>query len=144
VTHPVDRALDLWSRPPAEGEAGLAAFRTVFTDPLDLNGTRVPLQLLVDRARDLHRALADLDYEIVERLDAPGRSAFAFWLSGRHVGPLRTPLGEVAPTGRRLEVLTMDIFMLTGDLVSGVWAVSDELGRLVQADAVALTGAPDL
>jgi hypothetical protein len=54
---------------------------------------------------------------------------------------MRTPLGEVPPTGRRLEVLTMDIFTMTGDVVSGVWAVADELGRRMPAEPVALAGA---
>jgi predicted ester cyclase len=75
---------------------------------------------------------------MLERFDSPGRSAFAFRLSGRHIGPLTTPLGEVAPTGQQLTVLGMDIFTITDDRVTEVWAVADYLSLLMQAGAASL------
>ena len=33
-----------------------------------------------------------------------------FWLTGTHLGPLRTPKGEIAPTGRAFRVRMMASF----------------------------------
>ena len=138
--HPIERALPLWAGPLAPGDAGLAAFAEVYTDPVTVNGSPTPLQVLVDRARMLQGAFDHLGHELLAQVDEPGRCSFAFRLSGRHVGPLATPLGEVAPTGRELEALAMDIFVLQGDgRVAEIWAVADYLGLLQGAAAVTLT-----
>jgi hypothetical protein len=135
----VERALRLWGGPLPEGDAALAAFRTVYTDPVEVNGATTALQTLVDRARMLQRALHGTSHRIEERVDAPGRQAFAFQITGRHVGPLTTPLGEIAATGRQLTLEGMDIFVVDeqADRVTGVWAVADYLGLLVQAGVLA-------
>jgi hypothetical protein len=140
MTDPVDRALALWTGPLAEGVDALAAFRTVYADPLDVNGVSTPLQELVDRALMLQQAFEGLHAETLERFDTPQRSAFAFRLSGRHVGRLTTPLGDVAATGQQLDVLGMDIFTIRDDRVIAVWAVADYLGLLMAAKAVVLVG----
>jgi hypothetical protein len=81
------------------GDEGLVAFRTVYTDPLSVNGVPTALAELVDRARMLESALDPLNVEVLEPFDAPGRCAFAFRLCGRpHVGPLVTPLRNGAAT----------------------------------------------
>ena len=74
--------------------------------------------------------------EVLNQVDSPGKTAFAFRLSGRYVGPLVTPLGVIAPTERSLSVLGIDIFVLDNDQMIGVWAVADYLGLLIQAAAV--------
>jgi hypothetical protein len=137
----VDRALRLWTEPLPEGGAALALFRTVYTDPLDVNGESTALQVLVERARKMQRAFDGLRHEINERIDAPGRHAFAFRIIGRHVGRLETPLGETAATGRELRLDGMDIFLVDdeADRVIGVWAIADFLGLLMQAGAVELS-----
>ncbi len=134
----VDRALRLWTEPIPEGDAAVAAFGTVYTDPLDVNGESTALQVLVDRARMLQGALQGLRHDIKERIEAPGRHAFAFQLSGRHVGPLETPLGEIPATGRQLTMKGMDIFVVDdeADRVTGVWAIADLLDVLIQAGVV--------
>ncbi len=134
----VDRALRLWGEPLPEGDGALDAFRAVYTDPLDVNGASTPLQVLVDRARMLQAALQDVRHHIDDRFETPGREVFAFRISGRHVGPLVTPLGEVGPTGRAVEVAGMDIFVVDeeADRVKSVWAITDYLGLLMQLGAV--------
>ena len=136
----VERALRLWVEPVPDDDAALSAFRTVYTDPLDVNGAPTSLHALVDRARMLQGAIEGLQHQIDERCEAPGRRAFAFRLAGRHTGPLATPLGVVAPSGREVEMAGMDIFVVDedADRVIGVWAVADFLGLLVQAGAVDL------
>ncbi len=134
----VERALGFWSAPLPEGDAALAAFRTVYADPLQVNGASTSLQVLVDRARMMQGALQDLRYRIDDRFETPGRRAFAFRIFGRHVGLFATPLGDVAATGREVELVGMDIFLVDeGDVrITGVWAVADYLGLLMQMGAV--------
>lgn len=142
----IERALGLWSSPLPPGDAGLEAFRTVYTDPVVVNGTPTALTVLLDRARMMQTAFAGLTCTVLEQLEAPGRLAFAFRLSGRLVGPLTTPLGALPPTGRSAEVAGMDIFVLDGDRVAAVWALADHLTLLAEAGAVSplppLTAAP--
>jgi SnoaL-like polyketide cyclase len=134
----IDRALRLWSDPVPVGDEGVAAFRTVYTDPLRVNGVPTALVELVDRARMVQSALDPLRHEQFEQFEAPGQCAFAFRLYGRHVGALVTPLGDVAATGRMVEMRGMDIFELDDGLVAGVWAIADWLALLSQAGTVAL------
>jgi hypothetical protein len=138
MTDIVDRALALWSTPLPEGEAALAAFRSVYADPLAVNGSSTPLQVLVDRARMMQGALQDLRHDIDERCETPGRRAFAFRILGRHVGPFATPFGEIAATGRPVELAGMDIFLVDEDeaRITGVWAIADYLRVLMQMDAI--------
>jgi SnoaL-like polyketide cyclase len=134
----VDRALRLWSEPLPEGNGAVAAFRNVYTDPLEVNGESTPLQVLVDRARMLQGALQGIRHHIKQRVEAPGRQAFAFQITGRHVGPLETPLGEVAATGREMTLDGIDIFLVDdeADRVTGVWAIADLLALVIQAGAL--------
>jgi hypothetical protein len=123
----VDRALHLWSEPLPEGDAALDLFRCVYADPLEVNGESTALTVLVDRARMMHHALDGLRLQINERFAMPGRQAFAFRITGRHVGPLATPLGEIAATGRELHLDGMDIFLVDdrADRIIGVCAIAD-------------------
>lgn len=136
----VDRLVALWSEPPPAGAAGTAAFSEVYADPVQLNGVTVSVAHLVERARSLHAALDDVRVEVVDAFSAPGHLAVVLRSSGRHVGPLPTPLGEVAPTGRRLELLGIDVLSVEDDRIRAINVVADELGRLVQAGAVRLAG----
>ena len=97
------RLLDLWSRPPDELPDPLAGFRAVYTDPVTINGTPWPVADLVERARALHAAFTEHVVEVVDRVEAPGKLAIAFRHTARHTGVWRTPLGEVAPTGRTVD-----------------------------------------
>jgi len=136
----IDRALRLWCDPVPFGDEGLTAFRTVYTDPLRVNGVPTALVELVDRARMLQSALDPVNHEVFEQFEAPGRCALAFRLYGRHVGTLVTPLGDVAATGRMVEMRGIDIFELDDGLVAGVWAIADWLALLSHAGTIALAG----
>jgi len=135
----MERALDLWQSPVPEGDAGVARFRTVYTDPVTVNGMPTDLRVLVDRARMFQRCFDAIGHEVDSWFAADGRCAFSFRLFGRQVGPLATPLGELAATGRRLEAHGIDIFEIEDGRVRGIWAVLDWLGLLTQAGALAMT-----
>lgn len=136
----VDGLLRLWGEPlPADDEAALAAFRAAYTDPVRINGSDMAVVDLVKRARVLQAAFADLHAELIDQVVAPGKTVIVFRQTGRHVGPLPTPLGPVAPTGRTVTGLGIDVLTITGGKISQIWVLADELQRLVALDAVALT-----
>jgi predicted ester cyclase len=141
MTTIVDRAMRLWTEPiPTDDAAARRAFAGVYADPVTVNGNSVPLQAIVDRARMMQGAFADLRAELQELVTTGDHVAFAFQLSGRHVGPFTTPIGTAPATGRSFNVLAMDVFVVADDRVVRIWAVADQLDLLAQAGAVTLTG----
>ena len=140
----VDRALRLWGQPLPPGDEGLEAFRAVYADPVQLNGADTALSVLLDRSRMMQAAFTDLRHTVLEEVETPGRLAFAFRISGRHVGPLTTPLGELAPTGSAVDVAGIDIFVIDEqqDRVTAIWAQADYLSLLIAAGAVSRLGEP--
>jgi SnoaL-like polyketide cyclase len=141
----LDRLFELWLEPVDERDDPEAAFRELYADPVSINGAPTPVSSLVDRARSLQRSFAGLKVEIVDQVETPDRLVIAFYLRARHVGPLVTPLGTVAPTGGAVEVRTIDVLTVADDLITALWVVSDELGMLTQLDALRPTadGAPN-
>ena len=137
VTHPVDRMLQLWSAPPPEDDVpALSTFREVYADPYSINGEAVPLSAVVGRARMMHAGLADLRHEVLDRIDSGNRTVLVMRQRGRHVGPLPTQLGTWQATGVSLERLIIEVITCQADRLRKVWVTGDDLGRLVQADAV--------
>jgi predicted ester cyclase len=130
--------LRLWTEPVAATPDALAAFGALYTDPVSVNGVDVALVDLVERARALHRAFADLSIEIIDEIEAPDRLVIVFWQRGRHVGPLVLPLGDMAATGRRFEVRTIDVLSISAGRISAIQVVPDNLGLAMQLGAVAL------
>lgn len=47
-----------------------------------------------------------------------------------------TQLGELAPTGARFDVLSIDVLHVEGGRITAVWVVADDLGRLLQLGAL--------
>jgi limonene-1,2-epoxide hydrolase len=73
---------------------------TVFDGEESVRGyfaaSRIPFP---DQANQIIAIAADGDSVLVE-----------FWLTGTHLGPLRTPKGEIAPTGKAFRVRMMASF----------------------------------
>jgi len=127
------RLLGLWSGPPDDLHDPLAGFRAVYTDPVTINGTPWPVADLVERARALHAAFTEHVVEVVDRVEAPDKVAIAFRHTARHTPVWRTPLGEVAPTGRTVTGLGIDVLTLDADgRVRAIWVLADELQRILQ------------
>lgn len=137
--HPVDRMLELWKHPPGADPSVLSAFRAVYSDPYLVNGTPISVLDLVQRVRILHAALDGLHHEVLDRVEAPGRTVLLLHQEGVHVGPLRTPLGTLAPTGRRLQRRVVEFISHDNHRLLRVTALADDLERLMQAEAVSLT-----
>ena len=138
TTDLAERLMAAWIDTPSDDTAALAAFRALYTDPVDVNGTRFAATDLLARARALHRAYSGLHHEPLDVVVAPGKLVLAFRMCGTHTGPLDTPLGTVAPTGRPVAIRTIDVLTVVDGRVAAVWVVGDELGNLVGIDALAL------
>jgi hypothetical protein len=136
----VARLMDLWLDLPADDDDAVAAFRSLYTDPVQINGAAMTAAELFARARMLHSTYDGLRQELIDCVETPGKTVIAFRMRGTHVGPLTTPLGVVAPTGRPISILTIDVLTLQPDgRVSEVWVVPDELGLLIGLDALSLS-----
>jgi hypothetical protein len=134
----VDRVMKLWADPVPDGPAGEAAFGECYTDPVTVNGIHFRLADLVARARSLHAAHSVIRPELLQVLSAPGHVVVAFVMHVRHTGPLATPLGTVAGTGREAAARTIDILAVRDGKITDVTVVSDELGMLTQLNALRL------
>ena len=134
----VDRLMAVWLDPPADDAAGVAAFRALYTDPVDVNGSAFTAADLLARARALHRTYSDLHHELLDVVVAPGRLVVAFRMCGTHTGQLATPLGTVAPTGVDVAIRTIDVLTVVDGRIAAVCVLGDELGTLVGLGAVEL------
>jgi hypothetical protein len=136
----LDRLLDLWTAPVGDDAEIQARFATVYADPVLINGDPVTLGELVARARLIAAGLEDVRREVVDVVAAPGRLAFAFRLSGRHVGPLPTPLGPIAGTGEQLDILGIDILQLDRDgRIGAISVLSGLMDVLATAGAIRIS-----
>ncbi len=129
----------LWQAPPTDGPAG---FARLYADPLTINGTPTTPAELARRAGALHTAYADVDIEVLDVVAARDRVVVAFVMRARHVGPLATPLGVVAATGRQVTSRTVDVLRVHEGRITDITVVADDLGVLTQLDAVRLQGTP--
>src|SRR5690349_2277161 len=123
----LDRAMELWSAPIPEGEAGVARFATVYADPVSVNGQDLPLRGLVDRARALSGVVSDRRHAVHDLVEGPRYLAVAFEIRARHTGAWTASDGTVRPpTGREIVVQGLDIFRFDDDgRVRTIWAVND-------------------
>jgi predicted ester cyclase len=134
----LERLLRLWTQPVGDQAEAEAAFGRVYADPVVVNGATTRLAELVDRARSLQQSFDGLSMQILEQVETTDRVVIAFMMRGRQVGTYVSPLGSVPPTGRDVQVRTIDVLVIEGGLVSTIWVVADDLGLLTQLDAVSL------
>ena len=134
----VTRLFRLWDHVP-EGEAAVTAFRELYADPVRINGIDVTVEQLTQRAQRTAGALAGRTTQVLSQVSSGDRTAVAFRMSGRHVGPLDTPLGQVPATGQVLTIDVIDLLVVTDDRISEIFMTADYLGALGRAGAVCHT-----
>jgi ketosteroid isomerase-like protein len=134
----IEALLDLWTGLPADPVEAAEAFRTLYTDPVVVNGATLGADDLVARAQALQQTFAPLRREVLDVCDAGDKVAVAFRLGGRQVGPLRTAAGVLEPSGRDLTLRVIDILTLTDGRISEITMVADELTALAAVGAVRL------
>jgi predicted ester cyclase len=109
-------------------------FAGLYTDPVRVNGSAMPLADLAGRARSLHAAFSGLRAEVLQIVEDAGSLAVAFVMHGRHTGPYETPFGTVQPTGSQVQIRTIDVLTIAGGKISSIWVNADDLGTLRQLD----------
>jgi|1186.fasta_scaffold05028_2 hypothetical protein len=137
----VTRLFQLWDDVP-EGEGAITAFRELYADPVRINGVDMTVEQLAERARRTSAALAGRSTQLLSQVSNGDRTAVAFRMTGRHVGPLDTPLGLAAATGEVLTVDVIDLLLVTDGRISEIFMTADYLGALGRAGAVRLTAGP--
>jgi ketosteroid isomerase-like protein len=138
VAFDVERLLSLWTQLPAGTADAVQAFRSLYHDPVVVNGSPISAEELVDRARGLQSTFETMHREVLEICDAGSKVAVAFRLGGRQVGPLRTSIGALQPTGQEISLRVIDILTMVDGRISEIVMVADELGALAAAGTVAL------
>jgi predicted ester cyclase len=135
----VTRLFRLWDEPPPTDEAARAAFLGLYQDPVGINGTPMPVDELLRRARMLGTALRERSTDVLSIVSAPDQVAVAFRIHGLLTGPLDTPLGPVTGAGERVTMQVIDVLTLREGRISEIWMVADQLGLLARLGAVTLT-----
>jgi hypothetical protein len=91
VTDLLQRLLRLWTEPIGDGVAARA---------------RSPQ--LVDRAPALQQSFEGLSMQMVDQVETSDGLVLAFLMRGRHVGPYASQLGSIPPTGREVQIRTIE------------------------------------
>jgi ketosteroid isomerase-like protein len=136
VTELVERLLTLWRDPIDARPDPEAAFRTLYADPVPVNGVPFTAAQLVARARALQQAFSDRRTELIHELTCDDKLVIGFYLHVRHTGTVQTPVGPVAATGRELSIRTTDILTVRDGLITDIWVIADDLGMLTQLGAL--------
>ena len=134
----VTRLFSLWDDVP-QGEAAVAAFRELYADPVRINGVDMTVEQLAERAQRTAAALEGRSTQVLSQVSTGDRTAVAFRMTGRHVGPIDTPLGPVPATGQVLVLDVIDVLLVTDGRISEIFMTADYLGALGRAGAVELT-----
>jgi ketosteroid isomerase-like protein len=133
----IDALFDLWSTPlPSSRDEAVDLLRSVYADPVTVNGVPLSADELVARVRMVQGTFDSRDNQVLDVVEAGDKVAVAFRMGGVHVGPLATALGLFPGTGERLEIRVIDLLTITDGRISNIWMCADELGTLVSADAV--------
>ena len=135
----VEALFRLWTDPLPEDPAAEDAVRTLYTDPVVVNGVPLTAADLVSRARAIQGVFEPVEHKVLDLVEDDGKVAVAFRLGGRQVGPLPTTAGIVPPSGQPVTIRIIDILTLTNGRISNIWMVADEPGALVAINAVTLT-----
>ena len=86
------------------------------------------VEQLAQRAQRTAAALADRTTQVLSQVSTGNRTAVAFRMTGRHVGPLDTPLGQVPATGEILTIDVLDLLVVTDDRISEIFMTADVPG----------------
>jgi predicted ester cyclase len=80
----------------------------------------------------LREAFPDQRFEVKRELVADGAVVLCLRWHGTHLGSFASPLGEIAPTGRRFSTRGIEIFDVRGDRVVAIRMAWDLAGLVAQ------------
>ncbi len=78
-------------------------------------------------------AFPDLKGEVIRLMTGPSEAAAEIVWNGTHTGPLVTPTGTIAPTGKPITVHATKVFAFEGDLIKysrHYWDMTELLGAI--------------
>jgi len=79
-----------------------------------------------------YRAFPDLRHEILTRVESGDMLAMEIRVTGTHTGPLKTPAGEVAASGRTVDYEAADYFKVKDGRITAWHAYFDQVTFLSQ------------
>ena len=82
----------------------------------------------------LRTAFPDMSFKIEQQFVVHDRVVTRLTQSGTHEGPLETPIGTIAPTGKRFTITGIEIHRIAGGKVAEAWVEFDMLGLLRQLE----------
>ena len=77
-------------------------------------------------------AFPDLKHQVVSTVDAGDTVTVELRITGTHTGPMRTPKGELPPTGRKVVWEACDVMQIAHGKVSSWHAYVDQISFLAQ------------
>jgi predicted ester cyclase len=86
--------------------------------------------------RMLHTAFPDFHVTIEEQIAEGALVATRFTASGTHRGEWHSPLGTIAPTGKRFSQMGIRIFRIANGKLVEAWGGADMLSQLQQLGVV--------
>ena len=95
--------IEAFNRHDADATAKLYANDCVVHDPL-YPEPLVGRNAVKEDNANFFRAFPDIRFEIVEILDRGDVGSAEMKMTGTNTGPLTTPMGEIPPTGKRIEL----------------------------------------
>jgi steroid delta-isomerase-like uncharacterized protein len=88
---------------------------------------------VVESVKVFKTAMPDLTGTVVRIIMEPEAATSEIVWSGTHTGPLMTPTGTIAPTGRAVTVHACKVFAFDGELISysrHYWDLTELLGAI--------------
>jgi steroid delta-isomerase-like uncharacterized protein len=111
----------------------LAAIAEIYApDCVDEDGRPVTPAAVQEEILQLRDAFPDQRFEVERELISDGEVILCLRWHGTHRGVFASPLGEIAPTGRRFSVRGIEIFDVREDRVVRTWMAWDLAGLVAQ------------
>jgi steroid delta-isomerase-like uncharacterized protein len=123
----IDRMLALWNG------GDLAAIDEIYSpECVDEDGRPITLADIHQEVVELREAFPDQRFEVERELVSDGAVVLCLRWHGTHRGPFASPLGVIAPTGKRFSVRGIEVFDIRDDRVVRTWMAWDLAGLVAQ------------
>lgn len=84
-----------------------------------------------ENIRQLQDTFSGMKVEVTNQLASDEAVVCELRVTGKQTGPLKTPDGEIPPTGNRVEMRVVDIFRIRNGKIAGLHAYFDT-GAIIQ------------
>lgn len=79
-----------------------------------------------------YSAFPDLRHEVVDHVESVETIALELRVTGTHSGPMRTPAGEIPPTGKKVLWESVDFIKIEGGKIRSWHVYQDQVAFLTQ------------